>query len=324
VRPDVGRHDAEVAALIDAELLDSAELPGRLDAQRLAGLVEDPSASLPLRLAAGGALAVIGDPRLTAVPELVRVVGGRLMLGTNPGDVDRITERWRHVGVHRSWIEKETPAHPVSVADFLIGRYPVTNAQYLAFLRASDHPARPSTWYLGAYPWDRSNHPVAGISADDADRYVAWLAASTGRGFRLPTEAEWERAARGPTDHEFPWGNDFDPGRANTRETGVYTTTAVGTFPAGRAPCGAFDMAGNVEEYVADRYAPYPGGRVIDDDLVETLARYRITRGGSFCRHGDLARTRRRHGPYRGPLYPCGLRVACDLAPGWRAAQGRL
>jgi len=222
---------------------------------------------------------------------------------------------WRHVGVAADWIDKETPRHEVTLDNFWICTYPVTNGEYHRFLLDSGHRTRPSTWYLGAYPWDRSNHPVAGVSAADADAYADWLSTRTGHPWRLPTEAEWEYAAAGPDGLEFPWGDSFDAGRANTRETGVHTTTPVGAFPGGRSPFGPLDMAGNVEEYVFDEYTPYPGGRHVADHLVETMTRYRVVRGGSFSRFGDLTRTRRRHGAFPGPLYPVGFRLATGVRP---------
>jgi len=278
-----------------------------------AEVLGDPGRPTAERIAAGSVLGLVGDPRVPAVPDVVDIPGGEFRMGTDDERLDRALRDWAHLGLQRSWLAKETPARPVRVGAFRLGRYPVTNGQYRAFLDATGHEARPSTWYLGAYPWDRSNHPVAGVGAADADAYVAWLAATTGRDFRLPTEAEWEYAARGGGDREFPWGEEFDAGWANVHETGLGTTTPVGAFPAGRSAHGADDLAGNVEEYVADDFAPYPGGPAPDeqDDLVRALGTYRITRGGSFARYGDLARTRRRHGPYPGPEYPPGFRVAC-------------
>ncbi|WP_228452537.1 formylglycine-generating enzyme family protein [Streptomyces alkaliterrae] len=282
----------------------------------LAARVEDPEVPMPDRLSAGGILALTGDPRIHGdTPAVCFVAGGTVRIGLPTSSVDTVVASWKHVGVVRSWIEKETPEHPVALADFWIGRYPVTNEEYRDFLDSTGHTARPSTWYLGAYPYDRANHPVAGVTPEDADAYVAWLTDRTGHPWRLPTEAEWEHAAKGPEHREFPWGDAFDPEAANTRETGVHTTTPVGSFPAGRAPCGAHDMGGNVEEYVADTYVPYPGGPYVADHLVETMGAYRIARGGSFCRFGDLTRTRRRHGAFPGPLYPVGFRLATSEKP---------
>ncbi|CAL9329487.1 formylglycine-generating enzyme family protein [Streptomyces sp. enrichment culture] len=287
-----------------------------LTPQQLAARVEDPQVPRAQRLVAGGILALTGDPRIDGIrPAVCHVPGGTVEIGLDPGSVDAVVAGWAHVGVERPWIEKETPAHTVVLRDFWIGRYPVTNEEYRAFLADTGHPGRPTTWYLGAYPYDRSNHPVAGVRPEDADAYAAWLSDRTGHPWRLPTEAEWEHAAKGPDGREFPWGDTFDPTAANTRETGVHTTTPVGAFPAGRSPLGVYDMAGNVEEFTADDYRPYPGGPFVADHLVETMNVYRVARGGSFCRFGDLTRTRRRHGAFPGPLYPVGFRLATSRRP---------
>jgi toxoflavin biosynthesis protein ToxD len=280
------------------------------DAAVMAQRVEDPMVPLPARLAAGVLLALVGDPRLGPAPATSFVPGGRVRIGLPPDAVEAAAGRWRHVGVQTEWIEKETPEHTVILKDFWICTYPVTNGEYREFLADTGHPSRPATWYLGAYPWDRANHPVAGVRAADADAYAAWLSRRTGHPWRLPTEAEWEHAAKGADRREFPWGDTFSPDAGNTRESGVHTTSPVGAFPAGRSPYGVHDMGGNVEEYVADCYAPYPAGPSIADHLVESMGEYRVSRGGSFARFGDLARTRRRHGAFPGPLYPVGFRLA--------------
>jgi formylglycine-generating enzyme required for sulfatase activity len=294
--------------------LSTFDLPAR-DPAVLARLAEDESATLRERLAAGTLLGLIGDPRLTPVPATRAVPAARVHIGLDGFEVADVVERWRHVGVEDDWIDKEVPRHFAELADYWIATYPVTNGEYRAFLVDSGHENRPSTWYLGAYPWERANHPVAGVAAADADAYAAWFSERTGHPWRLPTEAEWEYAAAGPDGLEFPWGDTFDPDRANTRETGVHTTTPVGVFPGGRSPFGVLDLAGNVEEYIADDYRPYPGGRHVADHLVQTMTDYRVTRGGSFSRFGDLARTRRRHGAFPGPLYPAGFRLATGVRP---------
>jgi formylglycine-generating enzyme required for sulfatase activity len=307
------REEAELTWLGGPSL--GGQLLGSAEPARLARLAGDGGTPLPVRLAAGAVLAVCGDPRTPRVPAVRPVPGGQARIGLPASQVDDVTARWRHAGVERSWIEKEVPVWHVRLDDFWLGQYPVTNGQYLAFLRATGYSRRPSTWYLGAYPWDRSNHPVCGVSAQDADAYVAWLSGLTGHPYRLPGEAEWEWAAKGHGGHEYPWGEEFDPGKANTRETGIHTTTPVGVFPAGAGPFGHFDLAGNVEEYTSGCYQPYPGGARVADHLTQQLGSYRVTRGGSFARYGDLARTRRRHGAFPGPLYPCGFRVATHLPP---------
>jgi formylglycine-generating enzyme required for sulfatase activity len=163
------------------------------------------------------------------------------------------------------------------------------------------------------YPHHLANHPVWTVPPEAADAYAQWLSQRTGRSFRLPSESEWEYAATGGDSREFPWGDEFRPDLANTIEQGPLSTTPVGIYPLGRSPFGCDDMAGNVEEYVADEYRPYPGGANVDDELSSEAAVYRIARGGSYTRYGDLARCRRRHGWYDKPIYPMGFRLAETL-----------
>jgi toxoflavin biosynthesis protein ToxD len=296
-------------------LLDHDSRLAASDPAELASLAENGSAPLRVRLAAGTMLAICGDSRVGAWPALLKVRGGNVEMGLRPEQVEQVLAQWAHAGVERAWIEKETPAFTVWLDDFYLSKYPVTNSQYREFLKSAQWEHRPSTWYLGAYPWDRANHPVCGVTSEDAEAYLAWLSRELAHPYRLPTEFEWEHAAKGFTGSDYPWQGEFDPANANTRETGLHTTSPVGIFPGGDSPFGMADMAGNVEEYVADSYRPYPGGKAIDDHLTQALGSYRVTRGGSFARHGDLARTRRRHGPLPGALYPCGFRVATSEPP---------
>jgi gamma-glutamyl hercynylcysteine S-oxide synthase len=179
----------------------------------------------------------------------------------------------------------ERPQHEVYVPDFQIARFPVTVAEYACFVR-SGHLAPPNPYHL-LNPWGRTflwswritldrsafkfgwkhqlsrpEHPVVNISWFDAAAYAAWLAAVTGKPWRLPSEAEWEKAARwDPATGKartYPWGDVFDTVRANTEEGGIGGTTPIGSYPAGASPCGAQDMAGNVWEWTRSRYGPYP------------------------------------------------------------------
>jgi len=151
---------------------------------------------------------------------------------------------------------------------------------------------------------------VSGIDVEDAECYVRWLTEKTGRHFRLPSEAEWEFAAAGPENFCYPWGESFLPDHANTAESSFFCTTPVGLFSCGASPFGCLDMAGNVEEFVADTYHPYPGGLCIRDDLVSTVGHHRVAHGGSFSRFRDLARTTRRHGKFPRDIYVMGFRLA--------------
>lgn len=280
-------------------------------AQELAVLAEDPGQPYTRRLAAGWLLGLVGDPRIRAEdPPMADVPAARVRLGLAEDQVAEVTARWRHAGVQPDWIAKECPAHEVDVAAFRMALHPVTNAEYRRFLEDTGDTRLPTSWRFGIAPQGLGNHPVWTVPPEAADAYAAWLAASTGRSFRLPTEAEWEYAASGGDGREFPWGGTFRAGAANTVEYGPLTTTPIGVHPAGRSPFGIHDMAGNVEEYTADEYRPYPGGADVHDDLLVTTGSYRIARGGSFTRFGDLARCRRRHGWYRREIYAMGFRLA--------------
>lgn len=284
------------------------------DPTELVATLESPDASVDRRYAAGAVLAFVGDPRICVErPPMVRLPGGRCTLGLAPARVEEVSARWRSVGVLAEWIRKECPEYAVEIKPFAIGRFPVTNFEYRAFLEDTGSPWLPTAWILGTYPSHLANHPVWTLPPEAADAYAAWLKQRTGRAFRLPTEAEWEYAASHGDGREFPWGQTFDPERANTAEAGPLSTTPVGMYPLGRTPSGIDDLAGNVEEYTEDIYRPYPGGEQIGDDLQRNEGSYRISRGGSFSRFGDLARCRRRHGWYRSPIYAMGFRIAESL-----------
>jgi formylglycine-generating enzyme required for sulfatase activity len=283
-------------------------------AEALVAVVESATAPMARRYAAGKVLAYRGDPRINVgAPQMVRLDGGRVTLGLPHEEVERIADAWAHAGVLPEWIAKECPQHTVELAPFAVARFPVTNVEYRAFLEATGSRWIPSSWPLGVYPSYLANHPVWTVPPEAADAYAVWLSARTGRGFRLLTEAEWEYAASGGDGREFPWGDAFDPACANTVEEGPLTTTPVGMFPLGRTASGIDDMAGNVEEYTACDYRAYPGGEFIADDLQLAQGAYRVARGGSFSRFGDLARCRRRHGWYHSPIYAMGFRLGESL-----------
>lgn len=285
--------------------------------EALIAVTESRDAPVTQRFAAGTLLGLAGDPRIAGVgdpPAMIDIPGGTARIGLAPGELDRVVAEYRRYGVKRAWIEKECPDHEVALAPFRMARYPVTNLEYCRFLEDTRHPEIPTSWAFGGFPVWRANHPVYTVSAEAADTYVAWLSRRLDRGFRLPREAEWEYAAGGPAGREFPWGAEFDVECANTVELGALCTTPVGMFSRGVSYFGLCDMGGNVEEYVADDYVPYPGAAPVADDLLLSSGSYRIARGGSFTRFADLTRCKRRHGHYHRPIYAMGFRIAEDLS----------
>ena len=210
--------------------------------------------------------------------------------------------------------DNETPQHPVEVDSFAIGQHPVTVAEYVCAVRANvvREPYPNAEWTRQQTHLD---HPVVSVSWNDALAYVRWLAILTGQGWRLPSEAEWEKAGRGTDSRIYPWGDVFDKSRCNTDPTGDGTTTAVGSYPNGGSPYRVQDMIGNVWEWTSSLYMPYPYRK---DNRRENLGshEHRVQRGGSWYngRVTVLARSAYRNG--KEPLvfnYNFGFRLA--LAP---------
>lgn len=196
------------------------------------------------------ALPTAGRDAQAASLEMVFIPGGEFIMGTSEEEVQQLAAQY---GVHPSLFAFEKPKRKVHVKSFLIDRYPVTNAQYKRFVDATGHRP-PFTWPHGKYPADLADHPVTGVTWNDAAAYAKWA------GKRLPTAEEWEKAARGTDGRIYPWGNEWrddacwtdDPSCPQT----LARTTPVGAFPGGASPCGVMDMCGNVAEWTATDAAP--------------------------------------------------------------------
>ena len=314
-RERLGLPDHYKLGRLDVKIQESTEQLYGQSSERLLEIVSSSSCKLTDRIAAGNYLALLGDPRINAYsPAMVAIQGGAVQLGLDPHEIDAVMLDFQGLGLNRSWIEKECPQYQVEIAPYNIGMFPVTNQEFKEFLLDTKHSDLPTSWEFRRYPQERANHPVYTVTHASADAYVQWLSEKTGRSFRLPTEAEWEWAAMGPDGREFPWGNEFNAEFANTCETGLFNSTPVGVFVEGQSPFGLFDMAGNVEEYVADDYAPYGDAAFVKDHLVDIHGEYRVARGGGFARYRDLLRTRRRHGHNPKSLtYVMGFRIAESL-----------
>ena len=180
--------------------------------EKLADAIGDMSIPFQRRLSLAGLLALRGDPRLNVYdPPMVDVPGGAALLGLARDRIDPLFEKYQKYGVQRNWIEKECPRFEVELPPFRIGKYSVTNIEYLAYLKdAPNDAAIPSTWVDGRMPFGRDNHPVHTVTAEEADKFCVWLSSKTGRRFRLPTEYEWEYAAAGPEGRDYPWGDSFE------------------------------------------------------------------------------------------------------------------
>ena len=157
--------------------------------------------------------------------------------------------------------DDEVPQHIVQLPAYSIGTYPLTVAEYACFVQATQC-AVPDAWIRQQR---QADHPVVQVSWQDVLAYMQWLAQVTGEPWRLPTEAEWEKAARGTDGRIYPWGDEWDSTRANTwdraranEDRGPLLTTPVGSYPSGASPSGVQDLAGNVNEWTSTTYQMYP------------------------------------------------------------------
>ncbi|HLA48450.1 MAG: hypothetical protein A2Z59_01695 [Nitrospinae bacterium RIFCSPLOWO2_02_39_17] len=170
----------------------------------------------------------------------------------------------------------ETPAHEVYVKAFYIDKYEVTNERYEKFIKETGHRS-PLHWVTGTYPEGKGNHPVVFVSWFDVFDYCKWA------GKRLPSESEWEKAARGTDGRNLPWGNYMDSEKANMPISNIGDTTPVGSYEAGKSPYGLYDMAGNAYEWVEEWYYLYPGSLAKGKDYEKYAGRKnKILKGGSW------------------------------------------
>ena len=202
-------------------------------------------------------------------------------VGAEPGPMIRIPAGNFIMGSD-SRLEDEGPRYQASSGAYRIDTYEVTNLQYQQFIDATQRRS-PSHFRNRAFPEGKADHPVTFVSWFDAEAYCRWA------GKRLPTEIEWEKAARGDDGRIYPWGNEFELQAANTpvRWEALINadvidkgdTTPVGAFESGRSPYGLYDMSGNVWEWVADWYGPHPGNTHPSENYGQI---YKILKGGSW------------------------------------------
>jgi formylglycine-generating enzyme required for sulfatase activity len=208
-------------------------------------------------------------------PELIHVPAGEFLMGSDPNK-------------DKEARSDEQPQHRLHLPDYAIAKTPVTNAHYLAFVQDTGR-SKPEHWKRGKPRKGKEDHPVVNVSWDDAVAYCNWLAETTGKGYRLPTEAEWEKAGRGADGRIFPWGNDPpDEERCNFGKY-VGGTTPVGQYsPKGDSPYGCVDMAGNVWEWTLGVYKEYPYDPKDGREIPEASGP-RVLRGGaSGSDEGDV------------------------------------
>jgi formylglycine-generating enzyme required for sulfatase activity len=267
-----------------------------------------------------------GETRILNGIEMVYVPAGAFLMGSTQDEVNRVTENCI-AGCDREWFEAELPVHTVTLDGFWVGKYEVTNAQYRQFVDAGGYAdarwwseegwewlqrskrQQPAFWKNET--WNGDNYPVVGITWYEADAFARWA------GMRLPTEAEWEKAARGTDERLWPWGSEWDASRTNSEESNLQKTMPVGTYPAGTSPYGALDMAGNASEWCADwRVDDYYKVSPASNPAGPPSGTERVVRGGEFDAHRDWARCAARGwgAPYSYSIR-VGFRVVAPTTP---------
>jgi len=224
--------------------------------------------------------------------------------------------------------DDEKPQHRVWLDGYWIDRTEVTYTQFRQFIEDGGYSRR-EYWTDEGWAWkegegrtqpgfwdapefNKPDHPVGGVAWHEAAAYARWA------GARLPTEAEWEKAARGTDGRRLPWGNERDPSRANTRESGLGGAAPVGSFPEGASPYGALDIVGNVWEWVADRYDEnYYSHSLERNPQGPDGGGYPVVRGGSWLGFWDRARSANRsysRPPPLGSSYHIGFRLVLPIS----------
>lgn len=271
------------------DLINLVEKKGRLSEllSYLAG--ERPDLTWPDRSHPLTKTDVWGPPDRTPLPyepEFVFVEAGSFLMGTSAAE---------DPPAH------ETPQHELFLPSFMIGRLPITNAQYAVYVQQTKTLPPPKVGWFGPNPpAGKEDHPVVGVSWLDAQNYCAWLSELTGLPIRLPTEAEWEKAARGSDGRRYPWGNEWDPTVCNPNSENL---TAADAFPGGASPYGCLDMVGNAAEWTSTLWGkewltndfPYPYQGVDGRETPQepnAPPSYRIFRATTLGKEEDFLRLR--------------------------------
>jgi formylglycine-generating enzyme required for sulfatase activity len=259
--------------------------------------------------------------RLPFEPEMVNIEAGEFLMGPTPKPVAQtVKDAFGKLFVKNNDKNKdEQSQHKVMLREYAIGKYHITCREYQAFLQDSGISS-PQGWSGREYPDGKGDHPVVNVSWNDAQAYCAWLSQKTGKSYRLPGEAEWEKAARGTDERGYPWGSVKPDKSLCNIELWFGDTTPIGKFsPQGDSPYGCTDMIGNAWEWCADLFDEHAcaahAGKLMNDPHGPDKGTYRSLRGGSWAYFPMYARCAYRDGDAPGVFSSyIGFRVVLSLA----------
>jgi len=214
-------------------------------------------------------------------PAVVSIPAGSFLTGSDSAERElgyQLDERAYGHSVTRKnrWYDFEAKRHAIDLPAYSITKNLITNALYARFISETHHRApgvdkktwagyglihpykrtRRHAWVNNQPPKGRSQHPVILVSLKDAQAFAQWISSKTGQKWHLPSEKQWEKAARGSIGFIFPWGNTFDPSKLNSHDNGKFDTEVVGKFPGGASPYGMLDAAGQVFEWTSTNTSP--------------------------------------------------------------------
>lgn len=222
---------------------------------------------------AGGALETV---RISPIDkkEMVLIPAGEFIMGTDKIDSENTQ---RKIGTVKALYLDQHPMRTVYLDAYYIDRYEVTNAEYKVYVDDVKYPDFPWHWVDGVFPEGMGDHPVVNVIWQEALAYALWA------GKRLPSEAQWEKAARGPNGLSYPWGDEYVKGKANIGLEGEKKTLPTGGSPGDVSPYQVFDLAGNVMEWTLDWYRAYPGNDYKDPRFGKKM---KVLRGNGFQKAG--------------------------------------
>ena len=205
---------------------------------------------------------------------MVLVPAGEFIMGTNKTDDEKTHLK---IGAVKPLFLDQHPTRKIFLDSYYIDKYEVTNEEYKKFLDLSGYDELPGHWKNGSYSEGKDRYPVTHVTWREALTYALWAQKS------LPTETQWEKAARGVDGRIYPWGDHYEKGMSNMDIDGARDLVEVGTYPRDISPYKAYDLGGNVMEWTMDWYQAYPGSTYKNPRYGKTL---KVLRGNAFQNAG--------------------------------------